>query len=131
MTHPTVICEATLKSKFILSATALLQSMMVNSSGVTNRFSRPFCSIFTAQTNMICLLTLRGIEVLLHYSTYQFKLFKKNYKTNLCRNLSNEAAGNYAVKKLEISQLEFYTNNIEPFIKFLRDLKIDKNERME
>ena len=59
------------------------------------------------------------------------KLFKKNYKTNLCRNLSNEAAGNYAVKKLEISQLEFYTNNIEPFIKFLRDLKIDKNERME
>ena len=42
----------------------------------------------------------------------------RKYKTNRYKNLSNEVAGNYNVKKLfiKISTLEFYTNDIKPFI---------------
>ena len=39
---------------------------------------------------------------------------------------------NFVVKKLflEISSLGFYTNDTKPFIKLLRELKIDNTERM-
>ena len=56
----------------------------------------------------------------------------RKYKINRYRNLSNEVVGNYNVKKLftEISTLEFYTNDIKPFIKFCKDLKINNTDRM-
>ena len=56
----------------------------------------------------------------------------QNYKINRYKNLSNEVVGNYAVKKLflEISSLGFCTNNTNPFIKFLRELKVGNTERM-
>ena len=73
VTRATVTCVTSLKCKSIFSTTALLQSMIVNWSGVTTRFSRPFCSILPAQTSMMCLLTLRDIEVLLYCWTHQFK----------------------------------------------------------
>ena len=68
-----VTCVANLKCKSIFSTTALLQSMMVNPSGITTRFSRPFCPILPAQTSMMCLLTLRDGDFLLYYSTHQFQ----------------------------------------------------------
>ena len=68
-----VTCVASLKLKSIFPTTVLLQSMMIDSSGVTTRFSRPFCSILPAQASLMCLLTLRDIEVLLYYSTHQFQ----------------------------------------------------------
>ena len=56
----------------------------------------------------------------------------RNYKINRYKNLSNKVVGNYAVKKmfLEILSIEFYTNDTKPFIKFLRELKIDNTEQM-
>ena len=126
---------------------------MVNSSGVTTRFSWPFCSILPRQTSM-CLLTLRDIKVLLFYSTsipdivviskrmlYAIELtvcfetnFQKSrkYKMNRYKNLSNEVFGNYIIKKLfiEISTLGFYTNDLKPFINFSNDLKINDTDRM-
>ena len=46
--------------------------------------------------------------------------------------MSNEVVGNYIVKKLfiEISTLEFYTNDMKPFIKFCKDLKINNTDRV-
>ena len=64
VTHRIVNCVASLKRKSIFSTTALLQSTMVDSSGITTQFSRPFCSILPPQTSM-CLLPLRDIKVLL------------------------------------------------------------------
>ena len=60
--------------------------------------------------------------------------FQKNrkYKTNKYKNLSNEVAGNYNVQKLfiETSTFGFYTNNMKPFIKFCKDLKMNNTYRM-
>ena len=49
LTCPVVTYVASLKRKSIFSTTALLQSVMVDSNGITPRFSRPFCSILPAQ----------------------------------------------------------------------------------
>ena len=56
----------------------------------------------------------------------------RKYKMNRYKNLSNEVVGNYIVKKLfiEISTLGFYTNDMKPFIKFCKDLKINNTDRM-
>ena len=50
---------------------------------------------------------------------------------NRYKNLSNQVVGNYIVKKLfiEISTLGFYTNDMKPFIKFCKDLKINNTDR--
>ena len=47
-------------------------------------------------------------------------------------NLPNKVVGNYIVNKLfiEISTLGFYTNDMKPFIKFCKDLKINNTDRM-
>ena len=47
-------------------------------------------------------------------------------------NLPNEVVGNYIINKLliEISTLGFYTNDMKPFIKFCKDLKINNTDRM-
>ena len=54
----------------------------------------------------------------------------RKYKMNRYKNLSNEVVGNYIVKKLflEISTLGFYTNDMKPFIKFCKDLKINNQD---
>ena len=54
----------------------------------------------------------------------------RKYKMNRYKNLSNEVVGNYIVKKLflEISMLGFYTNDMKPFIKFCKDLKINNQD---
>ena len=55
-----------------------------------------------------------------------------NYKITRYKNLSNAVVGNYAMRKLllEKSSLGFYLNDTQPFIKFLRELKIDNTEQM-
>ena len=56
----------------------------------------------------------------------------RKYKISRYKNLSNEVVGNYIVKKLfiDISTLGFYTNDMKPFIKFCKDLKINNTDRM-
>ena len=62
------------------------------------------------------------------------KNFRKSrkYKINKYKNLSNEVAGNFNVKKLfnEISTSGFYTDDLKPFIKFCKDLKINNTDPM-
>ena len=72
---------------------------------------------------------LYAVELTLCFKTNFSR--SQNYKINRYKNLSN-VIGNYAVKKLflKISSLGFYMNDIKPFIKFLRELKIDNTEQM-
>ena len=71
-----------------------------------------------------------AIELTVCFET-NFQKIRK-YKMNRYKNLSNEVVGNYIVKKLfiEISTLEFYTNDMKPFIKFCKDLKINNTDRV-
>ena len=71
-----------------------------------------------------------AIELIVCFET-NFQKSRK-YKMNRYKNLSNEVVGNYIVKKLfiEISTLGFYTNDMKPFIKFCKDLKINNTDRM-
>ena len=68
---------------------------------------------------------LYAIELTVFFET-NFQKSRK-YKINKYKNLANEFVGNYNVKKLfmEISTLGFYTNDMKPFIKFCKDLKIN------
>ena len=56
----------------------------------------------------------------------------RKYEMNWYKNLSNEVVANYIVKGLfiEISTLGFYTNDMKPFIKFCKDLKINNADRL-
>ena len=69
-----------------------------------------------------------AIELIVCFET-NFQKSRK-YKMNRYKNLSNEVVGNYIVKKLfiEISTLGFYTNDMKPFIKFCKDLKINNQD---
>ena len=73
---------------------------------------------------------LYAIELTVCFET-NFQKSRK-YKMNRYKNLSNEVVGNYIVKNLfiEISTLELYTNDMKPFIKFCKDLKINNTDRM-
>ena len=73
--------------------------------------------------------TLYTIELTVCFGTNLSK--SRNYKINTYKNLSNKVVGNYVKKLLlEILSIEFYTNDTKPFIKFLRELKIDYTEQM-
>ena len=69
-----------------------------------------------------------AIELIVCFET-NFQKSRK-YKMNRYKNLSNKVVGNYIVKKLflEISTLGFYTNDMKPFIKFCKDLKINNQD---
>ena len=73
---------------------------------------------------------LYAIELTVYFET-NFQKSRK-YKINRYKNLSNEVVLNYNVKKLfiEISTLGFYTNEMKPFVKFCKDLKINNTDRM-
>ena len=73
---------------------------------------------------------LYAIELTVCFET-NFQKIRK-YKMNRYKNLPNQVVGNYIVKKLfiEISTLEFYTNDMKPFIKFCKDLKINNTDGM-
>ena len=73
---------------------------------------------------------LYAIELTVYFET-NFQKSRK-YKINRYKNLSNEVVLNYRVKKLfiEISTLGFYTNEMKPFVKFCKDLKINNTDRM-
>ena len=73
---------------------------------------------------------LYAIELTVCFETNLQK--SRKYKINRYKNLSNKVVGNYIVKKLfiEISTLGFYTNDMKPFIKFCKDLKINNTDRM-
>ena len=73
---------------------------------------------------------LYAIELTVYFEM-NFQKSRK-YKINRYRNLSNEVVGNYNVKKLfiEISTLGFYINEMKPFIKFCKDLKINNTDRI-
>ena len=97
--------------------------MMVNSSGVTTRFSGPICSILTGTNEYDVFADVEGsrssavlfssslpdtvvikdnilyaIELTLCFETNISK--RRNYKINITKNLSNKVVRNYAVKKL-------------------------------
>ena len=73
---------------------------------------------------------LYAIELTVYFEM-NFQKSRK-YKINRYRNLSNEVVGNYNVKKLfiEICTLGFYINDMKPFIKFCKDLKISNTGRI-
>ena len=125
-----------------------MQSTMVGTNGATTLFFRRLCAIYVVQMSTKCQPMLKAIVVLLYFLLPLFQIqqlltkiyynaieltvcsktnFQKSrkYKINRYKNLSNEVAGNYDVKKLfiEISTLRFYTNDMKPFIKFCKDPK--------
>ena len=73
---------------------------------------------------------LYAIELTVCFETNFQK--SRNYKINRCKNFSNEVVGNYNVKKpfIEISTLGFYANDMKPFIKYCKDLKINNTDPM-
>ena len=152
VTHPTVNCAASLKRRSIFLTTVILLSVMIGSNGITTWFSKPFCCLTRTNKCDVFIEGYRSYAVLFNKSIpdifvikdkvlYVIELivcfeanFSKswNYKITRYKNLSHAVVGNYAMRTLllEKCSLGFYLNDTQPFIKFLRELKIDNTEQM-